>query len=595
MAELIRVPVLIVGGGGCGLSASIFLSNLGVESLLVERHAQPSPMPKARYLNQRTMEMFRQHGVADAIYARSMPGKHIGKMRWATSLGGDGAFDRKTLYEMDSFGGSGRDADYLADSPCESTLYPQVRLEPLLREIAAARPPGRLWFNHELMDLVQSTESVVATVLDRATNTSITIEADYVIAADAGKTVGPIVGAQLEGTPELVDMVTVYFGADLSRYIDDDHVMTYWLANPEGDTTSWGAGVLGKLGPKHFDRHSEEWMFHFSFRPGDPARFDEASLVPRIRDLLKVPELELQILGVGHWIVQGVLADWFRFGRVFLAGDAAHRHTPTTGLGLNAAIHDSHNLAWKIALVQRAHATDALLDSYESERRPVGKRNVEWALFTFSNHALTGAAIGIVPGDPERSRANFSALLAAGDDGVARRHRFNEVMKLHRTEFQAHDLEIGFRYDEGALVPDGTPAPERDPTGRKYLPTTRPGHRLPHAWVEREGVRISTLDLVRRDAFLLITGSRESAWYQAAGALAATYATLLDILAIGGDGCDVIDAEGTWRRLRGVGRLGAILVRPDNHVAWRSIEVSADAEGLLRRVIARVLCGQMSD
>ncbi|MEO8297679.1 MAG: FAD-dependent monooxygenase [Burkholderiales bacterium] len=585
-------PILIVGGGGFGLATSMFLSNLGVESLLVERHATPSPMPKARYLNQRAMEIFRQHSLADTIYNKSLPVQYVSTTRWCTSLGGDGPYDRKTIYEMETFGGGSLAAHYDVNSPCKSTIYPQVRLEPLMRNHAEQLAVGRLMFNHDFLGFERDAGGVTARIQDRASGEQHTVRARYLVAADGGKSVGPLVGAKLEGTPELVDMVTLYFRADLSKYLDNDNSFAYWMANPHGDTGSWGTGVLGKLGPTRFDRHSEEWMFHFSFKSDDPARFDEEKLIPRMRALMKIPELEPQILGVGHWIVQGVLADKYRFGNVFLGGDAAHRHTPTTGLGLNSAIQDAHNIAWKLALVVQGKAPDALLDTYEAERRPAGQRNVDWALFTFSNHQLTGAAIGIVPGDPQRSRTNFEALLANSPDGEARRYRFKEVMKVHNTEYQANDLEIGVLYEHGALVPDGTPMPQRDPTGRHYVPTTRPGARLPHAWIERDGQRVSTQDLVPRDAFVLLTGQQSSKWAEAAQAAAQTMGVRVEVVAITDDG-PVRDGDHAWRRIREIGDDGALLVRPDQIVAWRTTQAhprpQAELEAVLRAVLRRSL------
>jgi 2,4-dichlorophenol 6-monooxygenase len=586
----IETPVLIVGGGGCGLCTSIFLSHAGVPHVLAERHSTPSPMPKARYINQRSMEIFRQHGLDGAIYARGIPLKYMSKTRWCTSLGGDGPFDRKVLFEMDSFGGGSLAPRYNANSPCESTIYPQVRLEPLLYEHAKAKAPARALFNHSLVDLRQDETSVLATLEEHPSGLRKTVRCRYLIGADGGKTVGSIVGTKLEGTPELIDMVTVYFQADLSKYLQDDDSFTYWFTNPEGDPGSWSTGVLGKLGPTRYDRHSEEWMFHFSFKSDDPARFKEGELVPRIKALLKIPEFNPKILGIGHWVVQGVLADRFRFGRVLLAGDAAHRHTPTTGLGLNSAIQDAHNLAWKLAMVLGGRAGDALLDSYETERRPAAERNVNWALFTFSNHQLTGAAIGLVPNDPERSRANFTALLANSLDGEARRYRFREVMRLHNTEFQANDLEIGVRYECGALVSDGTPPLPFDPTGSNYVPSTRPGHRLPHAWVERAGRRVSTHDLVPRDRLVLLVGRTSSPWAAALASVAAKFAERIDVVVVG-DQAHVIDRDNAWRRVREVGDDGAILVRPDHIVAWRSANVrrspASELEGALQAILCR--------
>lgn len=583
--QTIDTPVLIVGGGGCGLTSSIFLSRLGVRSLLVERHPAPGRLPKARYISQRTMEILRQFGVADSVYARSMPLAHIAHIRWCTSLAGDGPLDRRTFYRIESFGG-GSLMHYAKDSPCESTLYPQVRLEPLLRGIAEAEAGADVRYNHELESFTQDADGVDAIVRDRATGQQTRVRARYLVGADGGKTVGPAVGARFEGATDLAHMVTVYFKADLSAYWDDDHSMTTWFVNPEGG--SWASGVLGQLGPTRFGRHSEEWMFHFSFRADDPSRFEEASLLPRMRELLKIPDLSPEIIGIGHWTVEGVLVDRYRWGRALLAGDAAHRHPPTTGLGLNSAIQDAHNLAWKLAAVIHGQAPDSLLDAYEAERRPVATANVQWALMTFQNHALTDGGIGLVRGDPVTSRANFARFFADDAEGRTRRARLDKVMELQRMEWQAHDIELGFHYEQGAVSPDATPAPLRDPLGQVYVPTTRPGHRLPHAWVERGGQRISTLDLVQPGHFLLLIGRGDQGWREAAARIARRSGLPIDIVEISDSG-DVRDPTNDWRHLREVSAEGALLVRPDQHVGWRSIGATASPEAALAAAFTRLL------
>lgn len=581
----IEVPVLVVGGGGCGLASSLFLSRQGVTSLLIERHPAPGRLPKARYISQRTMELLRQFEVADRVYERSMPLEHISHIRWCTTLAGDGELDRRTFYRIESFGG-GSLAHYAKDSPCESTLFPQVRMEPLLRELASAQKQAQVLYNHQLVSFEQDEGGVTAVVQDRATEKEIRVRARYLIGADGGKTVGPAVGVKIEGQTDLAHMVTVYFRADLSRYWDDDYSMTTWFVNPEGG--SWASGVLGQLGPTKFGRHSEEWMFHFSFRPDDPSRFEEASLLPRMRELLKIPDLQPDIIGIGHWTVEGVLADRYRWGRVLLAGDAAHRHPPTTGLGLNSAIQDAHNLAWKLAAVIKGQAPDSLLDSYEAERRPVAASNVQWALMTFQNHQLTDAGIGLVRGKAEASVANFRRYFADNQEGRTRRARLAQIMEVQRMEWQAHDIELGYHYDIGAVMPDGTPTPERDPLGQTYVPTTRPGHRLPHAWLERNAKKISTLDLVRPGNFVLITGHGKSGWAEAAGALAKTSGVTIDVVEVSDD-ADVRDIDRNWRNLREVSADGAILVRPDQHVGWRSVGRSGDPQAVLAAALGRIL------
>lgn len=583
------VPVLIVGGGGCGLASSVFLADHGIESLLIERHPSTTILPKAHYLNQRTMEIFRQHGIADELYEVGTPMSTLGKVRFMTTLGGDGPLDGRTLHELDSFGGGAVAEVYTRDSACASTNYPQLRFEPLLRRQAERRSPNRVLFHHELIELKLDRDVAVATIHNRDTGEYFEINATYVIAADGGKTLGPKFGITMQGPTDLVDMVNMHFRADLSPWWDDAAVITFFN-NPEGGST-WGAGAMAMMGPT-WGRHSEEWSITFGFRPDDPERFDETTVIPKIRKLLKIPDLELECLNLSHWIVEAVLADRFQVERVFFAGDAAHRHPPTTGLGLNTAIQDAHNLAWKLALVLKGQANPGLLETYASERRPVAARNVDWAMFTFMNHAVIDAGLGLIPGaPPEANAATFHAYFADSDQGRTLRARFAEVVATQRTEFQAHDLEIGFHYTDGALVPDGSAAPPADPMGSTYTPTTRPGHRLPHAWIERDGRRISTHDLTGHPGgFVLVTGSEDSHWREAASRASAPAEIDLSVVSIG-EGGDYADPDGSWAAVREVGECGAILVRPDNHVAWRSTEAADVAGDALYRAFQACLAG----
>ena len=583
----IKVPVLIVGGGGCGLTSSIFLSAQGVDHLLVERHPGTSVLPRAHYLNQRTMELLRQHGVAESIYEVGTPIEHFGKVRWCTTLSGDGPLDGRTIFEMDAFGGGTLRERYEQDSPCLSSNYPLLRLEPLLRRHAEEAAPGRILFHHELVEWSETTAGIEAVVRNRDTDETFTVEAAYVIAADGGKTMGPKLGIEMQGPTGLLDMVATHFSADLSQWWDEECLIT-WFLNPAGEG-SWGSGAMVPMGPT-WGKDSEEWVLYFAFRADDPERFDEAAIIPRMRELLNLPDLDPTVHRVSHWVLEAVLADRYRAGRVFLAGDAAHRHPPTTGLGLNTAIQDAHNLAWKLAAVLNGTASEALLDTYEAERRPIGLRNVDWALFTFLNHLVIDAGMGLMPGAP--SEAQTAALEAYFSDtpmGETRRARAAEVIATQRTEFQAHDLEIGFAYPEGALVPDGSEPPPRDPLGSVYHPTTRPGHRLPHAWLDHDGRRISTHDLTgpsRR--FALLTGSAGEPWCTAAGQVAEKLGVAIAAARVG-DAGDYADPTGAWAALRQIGDDGAVLVRPDNHIAFRSPGAVDDPAAVLSEALEAVL------
>lgn len=599
MSAPLKTDVLVVGAGGCGLTLSIFLTDLGVDFVTVERNTELANLPKAHYLNQRTMEILRQHGVEDDIRALGTPPDNMSRAMWLTTLGGDGPFDRKVIYEMDGIGGTGESqrAIYDRDSACRSANLPLIRSEPIFRRHADARAPGRLRFGHELVSFTQDADGVDAVVKNLKTGEMLSVRAKYLVGADGGRTIGRSLGNTMAGPSGLAKNVTVHFSADFSKLLLDDRVMLHFFIHP----TRRGPLASGALVPAGGDdakwgRASHEWIFHFMVAPDDPSRFDEDMVTQQIRDLLKLPDLQMQVHKISHWMIEAVLAQRYRFDRVLLAGDAVHRHPPASGLGLNTGIQDAHNLAWKLALVTRGGADASLLDSYEQERRPIGSFNVAWALSSYWNHLLSAASIfAIHPanvyeavGQPDEDD-EIAGLFANTPDGRMRRARMQEVFGTHRIEMFDHDVELGFVYEQGAVVPDGTPAPERDPWGSEYRPTTRPGHRLPHAWLEVQGDRVSTHDLLDgHGSFLLIANAAGAAWCQAARSIALERGLRLRTVRIAADG-DALDTDRRWATLSGVGEDGAVLVRPDGMIAWRSAAASADAPQQLRAAFHQLL------
>jgi 2,4-dichlorophenol 6-monooxygenase len=264
--------------------------------------------------------------------------------------------------------------------------------------------------------------------------------------------------------------------------------------------------------------------------------------------------------------MEGILADRFRVGRVFLVGDAAHRHPPTGGLGLNSAVHDAHNLCWKIAAVLAGHAGDALLDSYEPERRAVDGRNVQRSLENGTNHVKVAAAIGLTR---DGEAANLAALRSALRDGPHRRAVL-EAIASQSMEFREHVVEYGYSYASAAVVGDGTPPRASGDDVRLYVPGTRPGAPLPHAVIEDlDGGRLSTLDLVAPGRFVLIAGEDGAAWRDTALTLARERSLPLDAVRIRHLARYRDRAARGFRRE--IGPRGAVLVRPDRFVAWRSL------------------------
>ena len=554
------------------------LADLGVEHLLVERHPTTALMPKAHIINPRTMEILALHGLAADVRREGAPPETNAAARWYTSLGGDEPWHGRAVHATDAWSGGALTERYARWTRWRHGNLPQMQFEPLLRGHAEVRNPGRVLFSHELVSLEQDEDGVLTTVRDRERGATTVVRARYLIGADGGKIVGPALGVETEGPAPFVQTVSVYFRADLSPWLDTDDAVLRFIVRPSPEGTWMRTGCLA-MGPTRWDRHSETWVATITIPPGtDPEHVDDELAAAGVRERLNLPDLDLEVLRHSRWQVEAVLAERFREGRVFLAGDAAHRHSPHGGLGLNSGIQDAQNLTWKLAAVLAGRAGPALLDSYELERRPVARRNVEFATFCFFNHLAIAPGFGVLPNAPvEHNRAALEALFADSPDGAARRLRLREFMGILRIEFASADMELGFEYaDSPAVVPDGTPAPPRDPAALEYVPVARPGHRLPHADLDRAGAATTTHDLLEPGAFLLLAGARGARWCAAAEALG------IRAHAIGPEE-ELRAADGAWDELRGHGDEGAVLVRPDGHVAFRSAGTVPDPLAVLGR------------
>ncbi len=266
------------------------------------------------------------------------------------------------------------------------------------------------------------------------------------------------------------------------------------------------------------------------------------------------------------------------------------RHPPTGGLGLNSAVHDAYNLCWKVAQVARGTARGALLDSYHPERFPAFSRNTMRSVENALNHLQIVDALGIAADmPPEECHRNMQELWREGPEGEARREQIPQLIATQSMEFKEHNVEFGFRADSAAVVPDGCPEPTSIDDVRVYQPDTRPGSPLPHAFVERAGARVPLRQVAPPAAFTLIAGEDGAPWCAAAHEAAARRNVELVAVRVG-------HAEGDWRdprlaflRVRGFGRAGAILVRPDRVIAWRSMGDSNDPAGELGAALDRIL------
>jgi len=562
-----RVPVLIVGGGGAGLAASIYLSQMRVEHLLVSALPTTSLLPKAHEINQRAMEILGDLGIVDQVIAAGTPPEQMSHTAFYAGFAGHPSAGRK-LWKMECWGGGGADPDWTMASPFIASNLPQLHLEPIMKDRAEELAPGRIRFGHKVTDLSQDADGVTATIEDTSTGERYEVLADYVVAADAGRTVGALVGVSLEGDRDLAQEVSVHMSVDLSAYCEDPEVLIRWIFLPHDPSALC---VLVPMGPTKWSGESEDWVYHTNYEMGDERAFNDEAVIEDMRFRLGVGDIPIAIHMISRWTLGGLVADKYQVGRVFVVGDAAHRHPPTGGLGLNSALHDVQNLCWKIALVLRGDAEPSLLSTYHDERRPINARNVQRSVENSFQYIVTVFELGLgETGETvEEKWARVERFLSDAPEDAAERARVARVMAAHSMEFREHDVEYGYEHASSAIVPDGSTS-RRDPDFHLFTAEARPGHPLPHAWVESpSGVRQSTLDLVPLDRFVLIAGEEGHGWINAAMTLAGE-GLPIDALRIGHLDGDLLDPRLRWQRVRGFSRSGAVLVRPDRCVAWRS-------------------------
>lgn len=579
-SHVIEVPVLIVGGGPSGLTASLLLSCYGIRNLLVNKYRWTANSPRAHITNQRTMEVFRDAGVEAQVVAAASPHELMANNVWATSFSG------RELGRLLTWGNAiERKSDYELASPSAMCNIPQHLMEPILAN-EALRAGSEMRFNNELLDFTQDGEGVTARILDRGTGREFTVRAQYMIGADGARSrVMELLGIPLEGEMGLGCAVNVWLRADLRRYCESRPGVLYWMVQPGNDY--WvGSGTFICVRPWN------EWVMLFMYDPaqGEPD-LGEAAVIERARRVIGDADIPVEILATSKWQINHVVAQRYAEGRVFCCGDAVHRHPPANGLGTNTSVQDAYNLAWKLALVLKGQAGPGLLDSYSAERQPVGRQVVDRAMESVRNMLPISNALGFKPGQSEAEGWNSLHELSADSPlGRERRAALEKAIQLQHYQFSCHGVELGQRYRSGAVLADGSeePAYTRD-RELYYHPTTWPGAHLPHAWLhDTAGRKLSTLDLCGQGRLTLLTGHGGDAWCRAAETLGRELGIDLAVRRIG-LGLDYEDSYGDWARLREIDEAGCLLVRPDQHVAWRSQGAVADAEAVLLGAVRAVL------
>jgi 2,4-dichlorophenol 6-monooxygenase len=573
--------VVVVGLGPAGGTAAAALATYGVRVHAVTLYPWVANGPRAHITNQRAVEVLRDLDLEDEAKLHATPWGQMGDTLFTTSLAGE------EIVRLQTWGtGDLRHGDYVQGSPCGLMDLPQPLMEPILLNAAASRG-AVLGFSTEYLGHSQDDDGVTVRLRDRRTGLEYQQRAKYLLGFDgANSTIVDELGLEIVGERARAGTAYIRFRADLSRYVEHRPSILNWIFNSKAGFGEIGMGLLRAIHPW------TDWIagWGFDMAAGEPDLSTER-VVGQIRTLVGDPDLEVEITNTSLWYVNQQHATSMGRGRVWCGGDATHRHPPSSGLGSNTSIQDAFNLAWKVAFAVRGWAGNGLVESYSDERVPVGAQIVARANQSRKDYAPLREWLVADADDPVA--AGLERLKAPTPEGLALRTRLYQALELKNTEFNAQGTELNQRYVSSAVLADPADGEEvwpRDP-GLYLQATTRPGAKLPHAWVvDRTGRRRSTLDLVGKGRMTVLTGLAGTSWVAAADKLALPY---LRTVVIGEPGAQ--DVYGYWRRVAdrdGLSEAGALLVRPDGYVAWRHLDAlwdQTEAVDLLEDALGRLL------
>ncbi|MET3354360.1 UNVERIFIED_ORG: 2,4-dichlorophenol 6-monooxygenase [Xanthobacter viscosus] len=559
-----------------------------MDHILLERRRAVHGLPKAHIVSAKTMEIFRQLGLDEEFYRRGGPIERFSRFNWMTSLAGPTPLHGREIGHVDAWGGGEDVTRYANATPCEYTNLTQIQVEPLLNEEAKRCAPGRIQYGQELLKLKQDDSGVTARVRNVENGVEWEVRSEFVLGTDGGRSVGREVGVGWVGQQELGQALIIHFSAQLHPWIKDPRQAITIFLSPDNIGHGLWSGALVKMGPTRWGTDSEEWVCHIGM-PETGIPQDEAVVVDMLRTTIGIPDLEPVIHSVGGWSIGGVVAEKLHIGRILLLGDSAHRHPPAGGLGLNTAVADAQNATWKVAQITKGNATLELLHSYEEERLPIARTVVQQALTCLGRQTEEVAAVlrGF-----ERGQAGWNALdrfFADSPEGEQLRTEMAQMFRKTNFGTRMLGVELGQQYVGGGIVSDGSrPKPNPDPI-IEYVPEARPGHRVPHAWIYRGSQRKSTIDLAVIDRFVLVTQpTARREWLEAIAAAAGEVGTPIDLVTIGENG-DYEDSMNNWAALNGLSEGGAVLIRPDSFVGWRTVALPKNPGQELTQVLTTIL------
>jgi 2,4-dichlorophenol 6-monooxygenase len=458
--------------------------------------------------------------------------------------------------------------EQLAVTPTPLRNLSQNRFEPLLidtlQQLCGRAPAWR----QQWESAVQDGEVVRSVVRDLESGGEREIVSRYLIAADgAGSRIRKSLGIGAIGPDRIQSFIMIHLRARLRGLPEVPPGVLMFVCDPG---TGGGVFVIHDLDREAVYMHPYDPDVE-SVDDYDPARCAEL-----VRGALEDRSLDFEVATVGSWFMTAQVAERYREGRILLVGDAAHRFPPTGGLGLNTGTQDAHNLAWKLAAVLQGHAPESLLDTYESERRPVAQTNADQSLRNALRLIEVPQALGITE-PTAASRPAMEATLAS-PEGL---ERVRAAIDGQAEHFDMPGLQLGFCYEQGAIVHDDGDAPELQV--RAFVPSGRPGARLPHAWLQEDGGRRSLLDRLPLDRFVLLAGPDGDAWVDAVAERSDPYISSLHLTPA------LLEDLPGWLACAGIRADGALLVRPDQHVAWRSVGAGARPGAQLATALREIL------
>ncbi len=519
MADNFDTDVLIIGAGPAGLSLGTELTMRGVPVIVVEQNERVGVQPRAKTTNVRTMEHMRRWGLSKHLRNLSpIPAEVPRRVRFATSLfGGD-------IWLFDNSFCAARQRDDRFSENAE--WIPQYVIEKVLLDHVSRQPKATVKLKHRFIDFAQDDDGVTANIADLDGGKTIAIRARYLVGADGGRSpVRAQLGIAMQGQSGIASFVTLILkipGLNADPRLEP--ALMHWLVDPAAPCI---------VGPMDRD---DTWFFNPSPKPGGPG--DDAEVHNEIRHVLG-GRYDYTVLAKDLWTAHRLLADRYGEGRVYLAGDACHLHSPFGGHGMNFGIGDAVDLGWKLAATLQGWGGPGLLDTYEIERKPVHQRVLDSA--TENLATLSG---------------QFSApeLLEDSERGEAARQQAGRAVEKSKTpEFRSLGLVLGYSYAGSPIVAHEAKAPPQ-PDVVQLRPSGYPGERAPHAWL---GDDQSVYDLFGHGFTLLLAGDAEPRELEAARGLAERQGVPLDIATPGEP------------RLHSLYGARFALIRPDQHIAWR--------------------------